>query len=193
MLTRSMTVCVALSCAMPGGLIGQQLSGCGTRDSQRIESFTITLPTTIDRAYTITVQAFMTSGFVPSRTWWHTNEVEWESLEDENFFDGARRTRFIRAVLFETDSGTIINLSAREKVRAINSSRIRESVLSNKNRGTGYKVWCGARRISDSLSSMAVRESRGGEEVVAGSDVAGDRRGKLEKRELWLAKRHYAD
>ncbi len=189
MLTRSVAVSVALSCVIQGSLASQQLSGCGPRAHERIESFTVTLPTTMDRAYSSTVQAFMTLGFLPSRTWWRSNEVQWESLADEDFFDGARRTRSIRAVLFETASGTIIHLSARERVRHGDpKSRIQEIMLSNRNHGTGYKVWCGTRQIADSLQSIAAREPRSGEQVASRIDVESKLGRKLMKRELWPTK-----
>lgn len=147
-----------LGVACPAFLSAQQLVKCDKPEgNQKIESFSVAFPTPIERTYNTTVQAFVNTGFVPNANTPLSNQVQWSSGEDENLIEGSIRVRFIRAVLFSTDSGSVVNLSAQETVKGNNDVRTTTDVLTNRNGGYGFKVWCAAWRISDTLKAMASR------------------------------------
>lgn len=152
----SVGICLALMCGTTGALMGQRMVSCGPRGSEKIESFSIEFPASMERTYSSALQAFITAGYLPNATTPLTNQVQWTSGEDENFFDGAIRSRFIRAVLYQTDSGTVVNVSAHETVIGNADVYTSNNLLTNRSRGYGYKVWCGAQTIADSLESYAL-------------------------------------
>ena len=151
---------LAALCSIPAAGVTQELEKCEkppTKD--KIQSFTVAFPGSIDDAYNATVEAFVTTGFIPNASTQIANQVQWTSGADYNALDGATRARFIRALVFAKGSGSSVNVSAFEEVSgdAANGVNAKADPLSNRNSGYGFKVWCAARRIADTLTAMASR------------------------------------
>jgi hypothetical protein len=160
---------VSLLCA-PTISMAQDLVKCEKpAGNERIQSFSVPVPAAIEDAYNATVEAFVTTGFVPNASTQIANQVQWTSGADFNSLDNATRTRYIRAIVFAKGTGSVVNVSAFEEVTAGTGSGVTGTgdPLSNKNSGYGFKVWCGARRIADTLTAMAARMPGGAPPVAA--------------------------
>lgn len=145
----------ALLCA-PAILLAQDLPKCEKpTGKEKIQSFSVSMPASIDEAYNATVEAFVTNGFVPNASTQIANQVQWTSGADYNVLDEATRTRYIRAIVFAKGPGAVVNVSAFEEVSG--AAMGTGDPLSNKNSGYGFKVWCATRRIADTLTAMAAR------------------------------------
>jgi hypothetical protein len=141
--------------------------------NEKIQSFSVQMPAGLEEAYNAIVEAFVTTGFVPNASTQIANQVQWTSGADVNALDGATRTRYIRALVFAKGTGSVVNVSAFEEVTAGTGSSVGGNAdpLSNKNSGYGFKVWCGARRIADTLTAMASR-MQGGAPPVPGAPAS---------------------
>jgi len=166
---------VWIGLCVTSGASAQELAKCEKPAGKaKIESFSVAMPLSVDEAYNLAVEAFVEAGFVPNSPTQIVNQVQWTSGADYNALDGATRTRYIRALVFAKGSGAMVNVSAFEEVTGDASNGVTPSAdpLSNKNGGYGFKVWCAARRIADTLNVMVAELQSREEGVESANDVA---------------------
>ena len=101
---------------------------------------------------------FTSLGLSPSGAATLSNQVEWDSGTDTNVLTGDNRRRKITATLMEgeNEGSTMVLIAALEgTVDAWSQSTVYP--LSNKNGGYGFKVWCAAKAVGDSLKAVSQR------------------------------------
>lgn len=167
--TRAWPLCLMISLHATASLSGQELQECEKpKDKTAIESFTVTFPAPFQRTYNATVETFVASGLIPNMNAPISNQIEWTSADQSSEYAYWKKVRTIRAVLFSVEGGTTVSISAHEETTKGNRS------LSNKNKGYGFKVWCAARTLSDSLSAHAARLQATGGSSAEASHSTGD-------------------
>ncbi len=125
---------------------------------QKITTFTVDLPVPLARAQGRVVRVFTAIGLPPSGAATLSNQVEWDSGTETNAITGDNRRRKITATLMEGErEGTTTVLVAPLESNVDTWSQSSVQPLSNKNSGYGFKVWCAARVVSDSLKAAAER------------------------------------
>ncbi|HOX20187.1 MAG TPA: hypothetical protein PLI70_04595 [Gemmatimonadales bacterium] len=109
------------------------------------------------------METFVASGLIPDMNAPISNQILWTSADQSSEYDYWKKVRTIRAVLFSVEGGTTVSISAHELTTKGNRS------LSNKNKGYGFKVWCTARALADSLSAhSAMLQTAAGSSAGAG-------------------------
>jgi hypothetical protein len=123
-------------------------------EETEITSFAVVLPLPPERAHSRVVRAFVEVGILPTEAGKLSNAVEWDSGTNDSGL-GVRR-RVVRATVFEDDDGNSkVIVTPIEYSVAWGEQKTKS--LSNYNDGYGFKVWCAAKAVTDSLTSASDR------------------------------------
>jgi hypothetical protein len=124
------------------------------KSEEQIASFSVVMPLPVDKAQSRVVRAFVEVGITPTEAGKVSNSVEWDSGVNDSGL-GYRR-RVVRATIFEEDDGT-------SKVIVVPIEHSHQGggetthALDQWNSGYGYKVWCAAKIVVDSLTAASDR------------------------------------
>jgi hypothetical protein len=118
------------------------------KSETEITSFSVAMPLPVDKTQARVVRAFVEVGINPSEAGKVSNSVEWDSGYNYNGY----YRRVIRAMIYEEDDGT-----SKVLLSPIEYSGSSTNALNQYDGGYGYKVWCAAKTVSDSLAAASGR------------------------------------
>lgn len=121
----------------------------------KISSFSVVMPLPVDKAQARVVRAYMEVGINPTEAGKVSNSVEWDSGVSSSGF-GYRR-RVVRATIFEEEDGTSKVIIVPIELSAQGAGHVTTNPLDQWNSGYGYKVWCAAKTVIDSLTAVSDR------------------------------------